>query len=73
MRVNTDAWWERRPVPKGKVVVEVQEAFIQWRRLMALRAHYADMIDKLEHMDKGEMEGTQGATDHLEDLHLSML
>jgi len=26
--VNTDAWWERRPVPKGKVVVEVQEAFM---------------------------------------------
>jgi len=24
---------------------------------MALWAHYADMIDKLEHMDKGEMEG----------------
>jgi len=27
MRVNTDVWWERLPVPKGKVVVEVQEAF----------------------------------------------
>jgi len=26
--VNTDAWWEQRPVPKGKVVVEVQEAFL---------------------------------------------
>ena len=26
MRVNTDVWWERLPVPKGKVVVEVQEA-----------------------------------------------
>jgi len=52
-----------------KLVEETRE----WRRLMALQAHYADMIDKLEHMDKGEMEGTQGATDHLEDLHPSML
>ena len=25
--MNTDAWWKRGPVPKGKVVVEVQEAF----------------------------------------------
>jgi len=27
MRESTDAWVGRRPVPKGKVVVEVQEAY----------------------------------------------
>ena len=52
-----------------KLVEETRE----WRRLMALQAHYANMIDKLEHMDKGEMEGTQSAADHLEDLDPSML
>jgi len=52
-----------------KLVEETRE----WRRLMALWAHYADMIDKLGHMDKGEMEGTQSAMDHLEDLDPSML
>ena len=30
MRENTDAWVGRRPVPKGKVVVEVQEAFMSY-------------------------------------------
>jgi len=52
-----------------KLVEETRE----WRRLVALRAHYADIIDKLEQMDKGEMEGTQIAMDELEDLHPSML
>jgi len=43
----------------------------EWRRLVALRAHYADIIDKLEQIEQGEMEGTQIAMDQLEDLHPS--
>ena len=44
-----------------------------WRGLIAKRAHYADMIEKLAHMDEGETSNSQTGPQDLEDLDPSML
>ena len=41
-----------------------------WRGLIAKRAHYADMIEKLAHMGEGETSNSQTGPQDLEDLDL---
>ena len=44
-----------------------------WRGLIAKRAHYADMIERLAQMDEGETSNSQTGPQDLEDLDPSML
>ena len=52
-----------------KLVEETQV----WRGLLAKRAHYVDMRDRLAQMDKGETFNLQACPQDLEDLDPSML